>query len=64
MTEDNIIVKVKDVIQKAKKLDWIAIFQGEPYMHIADVEKTIIALLDEKQMERMDKWVEEKEMSE
>jgi hypothetical protein len=64
MSEENIIVKVKDVIQKAKKLDWIIVFQGQPYMHIADVEKTIIALLDEKQMERMNKWVEEKEMGE
>ena len=51
--------KIVDVIKKVSKLGWIRRKSGEPLMHLADVEKTIIALFDESEMERIDEWIKD-----
>lgn len=48
--------KLKMIIQKVSKLGWIQTINGEPYMHLADVEKTILALFDDFEMWRIDSW--------
>jgi hypothetical protein len=53
--------KVKELIKKVDKLGWIEKIKGQPYMHLADVEKTLSAILDEMWMTRINLWVKEKE---
>lgn len=56
--------KLKSIVGKVAKLGWVQLSpDGEPIMHLADVEKTILALLDESDMSRIDVWVEEAEKS-
>ena len=62
MTSKEIEDKLKSIIEKVAKLGWVQTTpEKEPYMHLADVEKTIIALFDEFEMYRIDKWVLEAE---
>jgi len=54
--------KLKSIMGKIIKLGWVQLSpDGEPIMHLADVEKTILALLDEFEMSRIDTWVAEAE---
>ena len=47
---DNLII---DAILKAKKLDWIKIINGEPHIHIADLEKTILGIFDKSYIDNL-----------
>ena len=61
MTEE-IDNKLKMIVGKVAKLGWLQLSpDGEPIMHLADVEKTIYALFDDFEMRRIDAWVEEAE---
>lgn len=64
MTSEETKRKVIDIIKKVDKLGWIQKKNGEPFMHLADVEKTIIALFDGFEMKRIDQWVKDKETEE
>lgn len=57
MSEQDGVEKLKMIIPKVAKLGWVQTVNSEPYMHLADVEKTIIALFDENEMQRIDEWV-------
>jgi hypothetical protein len=56
MSDESSTEILKSVIAKAAKLGWVHTLNGELYMQIADVEKTILAVLDEDQMEKMTGW--------
>lgn len=47
---------LKMIIPKVTKLGWIRTVNGEPYMHLADVEKTILALFDPHELARVSDW--------
>jgi hypothetical protein len=49
---------LKSVIAKAAKLGWVHSLNGDLYIQVADVEKTILAVLDKDQMEKMTGWAE------
>lgn len=51
------IDELKSIIPKVAKLGWVQTINTEPYMHLADVEKTIIALFDAFEMSRIDDWI-------
>ena len=51
--------KLKDIIGKVSKLGWVQLVNEEPYMHLADVEKSIIAVFDDFEMSRINQWVED-----
>jgi len=53
--------KIKKVIELADKLGWIQKIEGKPYMHLADVEKTLSVVLDEMWMAKMRLWVKDAE---
>ena len=53
--------KIKDIIGKVAKLGWVQKLNGEPYMHLADVEKSIIALFESDYMRNIDLWVNQAE---
>ena len=57
MNKDDGTDKLKMIIPKVAKLGWVQTINTEPYMHLADVEKTIIALFDDFEMSRIDNWV-------
>lgn len=61
MTSKEIEEKLKSIISKVAKLGWVQKFNNEPYMHLADVEKTIIALFDPTYMQTIDLWVNQAE---
>jgi hypothetical protein len=61
MTTNEII---QEIITKANKLDWIQsrrVGESYPSMQLSEVEKCIAAVLDPKEMVRIDKWIAEKE---
>lgn len=65
MTQDNNgLTRLKEIIQLAEKLNWIYPIEqpntrkfSYPLMQLSEVEKCMIALYDNKQLERMRKWV-------
>jgi hypothetical protein len=56
MTEEEAKEILKSVLAKAAKLGWVHTLNGDLYMQVADVEKTILAVLDTDQMEKMTGW--------
>lgn len=60
MNED----RLKKIIQMAQKLDWIypPNKTSYPLMQLSEVEKCMLAMFDDFQLNRMRKWVEEKDI--
>ncbi len=59
MTPDK---KIVDIIKKAHKLGWLqANPKGYPLMQLSEVEKCILAVLDEDYMKKINLWVKETE---
>ena len=48
-------LKIIEVIKKVRELDWMQSINGEPMMHLADVEKAMIGLIEpeSKYLERL-----------
>lgn len=69
MTKDNIgITRLTEIIQLATKLKWIAPIDqpnkrgfSYPLMQLSEVEKCMIAMFDDYQLQRMRDWVKEDE---
>lgn len=61
MTSEEIEEKLRSILGKVAKLGWIGKLNDDPYMHLADVEKSIIALFDPDYMLQIDLWVKEAE---
>ncbi len=47
---------LKDLIPKVAKLGWVQNINGQPMMHLADVEKTVCAMFNEFEYERITEW--------
>lgn len=60
------VERLKEIIQLADKLKWIQPKRcGESYpsMQLSEIEKCMIALYDDKQLERLRNWVNEESQS-
>ncbi len=54
--------RLKEIIQLASKLDWlIKNPNGYPLMCLSEVEKCMLAMDDNVELNRMRKWAEDKE---
>ena len=53
---DEIIIKA---IRGVDKLGWVQKINGEPFIHLADVEKIIFGLFDKDYGERINKWIKD-----
>ena len=56
--------RLKEIIKIANALDWVdksyVPSKSYPTMQLSEVEKCMIAMVDDFELERMRKWVEEK----
>lgn len=55
--------RIKVILLLAKRLGWIEPSKNSyPKMQLSEVEKCMFALIDDFELRRMQKWVEEKEV--
>ena len=61
MTEEKILDRLKEIIKLADKLKWIypPNKTSYPLMQLSEVEKCMIAMIDDFEFNRMKKWVDE-----
>ena len=61
--EEKVKEKIQDIIRKAGKLGWFESNPaGYPKMQASEVEKCLLAVLDEKYMKQVNQWIAEKEL--
>lgn len=60
--------RLKEIIQLAVKLGWVANTPlsdtSYPLMQLSEVEKCMVAMYDDFELERMRKWAKEREKNE
>ena len=57
------VERLKEIIKLAEKLKWIypPLGTSYPLMQLSEVEKCMLAMTDDFELDRMRKWVEEQE---